>query len=245
MNYSSGCYYPIYGRNNMIRRNNKPPSALFESMEKLIHTCHHLAYTLETTLVATHSGINAILQLTNRCHSLAHIFGLFSFLRWIKQRLLSLQNGGKVHRTSLFSIQEFQKYQHNTSSTTKVSFVLFIVLTLAPFALHLISTYQQKMEKKEERKKKIRGKSVKIDPKKLDFARALYPFRAESQNELSLQPNDLIAILSKEDPHWWRGRLKNGRMGYFPANHVEIIVKHATVPSSTINRKEIVVAPSA
>jgi peroxin-13 len=51
--------------------------------------------------------------------------------------------------------------------------------------------------------------------------------------ELNLKKGDIIAILSKVDQatgqqsQWWRGRLRNGTMGLFPANYVEIIQKAA------------------
>ncbi len=39
-----------------------------------------------------------------------------------------------------------------------------------------------------------------IDPSKLTFVRALYAYPAADPLELSLQPNDIIAVLSKTDP---------------------------------------------
>ncbi|KAI9481264.1 MAG: SH3 domain-containing protein [Benjaminiella poitrasii] len=208
-------------------------------MEKLVQTCHSLACTLESTLMATHSGIAAILQLTKHYHSLGHVFGIFSFLRWLKQRLQKKKLLETA--TPLLSLQEFERYQRS-SSTSKAPLILFIILTIGVPVLLRLFSYQQKTNAIE--KKKIRKTA--INPKKLDFARALYSFRAESPNELSLQPNDLIAILSKHDPHWWHGRLKNGKMGYFPANHVEIIVKNpdsSTTAPAAVPEREI--APSA
>ncbi|KAJ3322606.1 Peroxisomal membrane protein PAS20 [Blyttiomyces sp. JEL0837] len=67
--------------------------------------------------------------------------------------------------------------------------------------------------------------------KDLEFCRALYDFTAESPAELSFKKGDIIAILSKLDPAtrqpsmWWRGRLRSGPIGHFPANYVEIIEK--------------------
>ncbi|KAJ3100091.1 Peroxisomal membrane protein PAS20 [Phlyctochytrium bullatum] len=67
--------------------------------------------------------------------------------------------------------------------------------------------------------------------KDLEFCRALYDFRGENPSELSFSRGDIIAILSKEDPStrqpsmWWRGRLRSGPIGYFPANYVEVIEK--------------------
>ncbi|GAC95229.1 hypothetical protein PHSY_002804 [Pseudozyma hubeiensis SY62] len=66
-----------------------------------------------------------------------------------------------------------------------------------------------------------------IDPSKLSFVRALYAYPAADPLELSLQPNDIVAVLSKHDPQtgaesaWWRGRTRDGRIGWFPSTYVE------------------------
>ncbi|KAK9458407.1 Peroxin 13, N-terminal region-domain-containing protein [Dipodascopsis uninucleata] len=74
--------------------------------------------------------------------------------------------------------------------------------------------------------------SLIIDPSKLEFCRALYDFKPENEAiELGLKKGEIIAILSKDslgegaehEPTWWRGRLRNGQMGYFPSNYVEVI----------------------
>ena len=62
-----------------------------------------------------------------------------------------------------------------------------------------------------------------IDPSKLSFVRSLYAYPAADPLELSLQPNDIVAVLSKHDPQtgmespWWRGRTRDGRIGWFPS----------------------------
>ena len=77
-----------------------------------------------------------------------------------------------------------------------------------------------------------------IDPSKLEFARATYDFTAESPMELNLKKGDIVAIISKVDPNTnavsqrWRGRLRDGTMGLFPANYVEIIQKAGSSPDS-------------
>nr|CAG8530825.1 11282_t:CDS:2 [Entrophospora candida] len=65
----------------------------------------------------------------------------------------------------------------------------------------------------------------------LEMCQALYDFRGETPIELTFQRGDIIAIMSKVDDtwgqpsQWWKGRLRNGEQGFFPANHVEIINK--------------------
>lgn len=69
--------------------------------------------------------------------------------------------------------------------------------------------------------------STAVDPSKLTFVRALYPYASSDPLELSLKQNDIVAILSKTDPQtgqestWWRGRTRDGRVGWFPSTYVE------------------------
>ena len=52
--------------------------------------------------------------------------------------------------------------------------------------------------------------------------RALFPYKAHNDDELTLEEGDIITILSKEvqDEGWWKGVLR-GKVGVFPDNFVE------------------------
>lgn len=53
---------------------------------------------------------------------------------------------------------------------------------------------------------------------------AIYSFKAQHDDELSFEPNDIIKVLAKEDTTWWKGQLiTTGAIGLFPSNHVETI----------------------
>ncbi|KAK9492823.1 Peroxin 13, N-terminal region-domain-containing protein [Lipomyces doorenjongii] len=76
------------------------------------------------------------------------------------------------------------------------------------------------------------GNDLIIDPSKLEFCRATYDFVPENEAiELAFKKGEVIAILSKDtvtgaedgEPTWWRGRLRDGRIGFFPSNYVEVI----------------------
>ncbi|KAK9312758.1 Peroxin 13, N-terminal region-domain-containing protein [Lipomyces starkeyi] len=76
------------------------------------------------------------------------------------------------------------------------------------------------------------GNDLIIDPSKLEFCRAMYDFVPENEAiELAFKKGEVIAILSKDtvtgaeegEPTWWRGRLRDGRIGFFPSNYVEVI----------------------
>nr|XP_024220062.1 CD2-associated protein-like [Halyomorpha halys] len=57
-----------------------------------------------------------------------------------------------------------------------------------------------------------------------EYYKALYKYEAENADELSIQPGDVITLLTKDgqDPGWWKGELK-GKVGFFPDNFVEQI----------------------
>ncbi|XP_041830964.1 GRB2-related adapter protein 2a [Melanotaenia boesemani] len=48
--------------------------------------------------------------------------------------------------------------------------------------------------------------------------RALYNFNAEEEDELAFSAGDIIEVIDRSDPSWWKGRLQ-GRSGLFPANY--------------------------
>jgi peroxin-13 len=66
-----------------------------------------------------------------------------------------------------------------------------------------------------------------LDPSKLTFVRAVHSYQPPTDDgfELSFEKNDIIAVLTpkeeRQDPGWWRGRLRNGKIGWFPSTHVQ------------------------
>jgi peroxin-13 len=80
-----------------------------------------------------------------------------------------------------------------------------------------------------------------LDPSQLAFARTVYPFQASTPSELSLQENEIVAVMGKLDPstgsevdprievetEWWKGRTREGREGWFPRKFVEILERKA------------------
>ncbi|XP_078575057.1 uncharacterized protein LOC144861186 [Branchiostoma floridae x Branchiostoma japonicum] len=55
------------------------------------------------------------------------------------------------------------------------------------------------------------------------FARALCDYSPQDDNELPLQTNDVIEVLSDQNGGWWFGSVQ-GKVGLFPAKCVEILV---------------------
>lgn len=56
--------------------------------------------------------------------------------------------------------------------------------------------------------------------KKQQTVVALYDYRAQRSDELTLVRGDNILLLHKDNDNWWMGELPDGRQGFFPANYV-------------------------
>ncbi|XP_066246640.1 SH3 domain-containing kinase-binding protein 1 isoform X2 [Euwallacea similis] len=65
--------------------------------------------------------------------------------------------------------------------------------------------------------------------------RAVFSYRQDQEDELTLKTGDIITVVGEEEEGWWRGLL-NGKQGVFPCNFVEEI-QSPIVPKPT-SRKE-------
>ncbi|XP_053395707.1 proto-oncogene tyrosine-protein kinase Src-like [Mercenaria mercenaria] len=52
--------------------------------------------------------------------------------------------------------------------------------------------------------------------------KALYSYKAEADDEISLYPDDILTDVDPVNKSWWIGIAANGTRGLFPAGHVEI-----------------------
>lgn len=46
---------------------------------------------------------------------------------------------------------------------------------------------------------------------------ALYPYKAQNDDELSFEKDDIISVMGRDEPEWWRGECQ-GLTGLFPSN---------------------------
>lgn len=49
---------------------------------------------------------------------------------------------------------------------------------------------------------------------------ALYPYTAQNTDELTFVKDDIITVISKDEPDWWRGQIGSS-VGLFPVNYVQ------------------------
>ncbi|XP_058062545.1 intersectin-1 [Anopheles bellator] len=65
----------------------------------------------------------------------------------------------------------------------------------------------------------VSASKVELTETILDKVIALYAYKALNDDELSFEKDDIISVLGRDEPEWWRGEL-NGTTGLFPSNYV-------------------------
>lgn len=53
----------------------------------------------------------------------------------------------------------------------------------------------------------------------------MFPYTAQNEGELSAGRGDVVSVLEKPDPQWWRVRTLNGAIGMLPATYLEEYVE--------------------
>lgn len=74
------------------------------------------------------------------------------------------------------------------------------------------------------------GGAMVVAPASLTFARTIHPFETSEPHELALKRDEIVAVLQRyeggeggaggREMGWWRGRTRDGRVGWFPGNYV-------------------------
>ncbi|KAI9497109.1 Peroxin 13, N-terminal region-domain-containing protein [Zychaea mexicana] len=219
----------------------------FEVIEQIVGAFGGFAQMLDSTFMATHSSFMAMMGMAEQLgflrSYLGQVFSVFAIYRLVKKYINKALGRVEAGRPTEMNFMEFQQFENKAAgqaagpkiSKKPILIFLFMVVGL-PYLMHKLIqliTHKQQLEQQNnpQMSDPMMASLGKIDPAKLEFARATYDFGAESQMELSLKKGDIVAILSKTDPvtnqqsQWWRGRLRDGRMGMFPANYVEIVQK--------------------
>lgn len=74
----------------------------------------------------------------------------------------------------------------------------------------------------------VSGSKIEMTEAILDKVIALYPYKAQNDDELSFEKDDIISVLGRDEPEWWRGE-SNGLTGLFPSNYVRPFVSSGNV----------------
>lgn len=231
--------------------------ATFQLIESFIGAIIGFAQMLESTYYATHSSFFTMMSVANQFthlkDALGSLFGIYALRGWIKKMILRLRGAREG-----FSVEDFKAYtsqqQTSGSKNTKtpkkgngISLKPLLFFLAAVFGMpYLLKKFVTIVAQQQRRRQggnigrnDGRGllqsngitdpKLATLDPKKLEFARAIYDFNPENeQMEMSLKHGDLVAILTKTAPDgkpssWWRCRSRDGRIGFVPYNYLEVI----------------------
>lgn len=236
----------------------------FTLLHSIVQTFSGVAQMLESTFMATHSSFFAMVGVIDQFgqlrNALGSVLGLFGLVRWMKELLagpspLPAQTGAPGLQGEFRQFIGGKPVQGPQSGPPppRASKKPLIIFLLAIFGIPYAMTKLVRVLTERERQRLQAGGMTlsigpngqpipQIDPSKLTFARALYPFKASTHAELGLNENEIVAILGRLDPRtgvevpavgalgldeseWWKGRTREGREGWFPRKWVEILEK--------------------
>ncbi|KZT41758.1 hypothetical protein SISSUDRAFT_1016857 [Sistotremastrum suecicum HHB10207 ss-3] len=238
-----------YGMNPMMDPNNPSLTQSLEAstqqtfalLQSIVQTFGGFAQMLESTYMATHSSFFAMVgvaeQLGNLRNALGTVLGLFGLLRWAKDVLTGKRpsaNGGLNGEFGEFISRPpgAPPPNPNAPRPSRKPFLIFLAAIVGiPYLMHrLIRSLQARLPPPN-----------RLDPNKLPFARAIYPFHTQDPVELNLEKGDVLAVLQTADPmtgvegDWWRGRLRSGREGWFPKTYVELVKRPEETKVKTVD----------
>lgn len=233
---------------SLTQRMESGTQATFELISSIVGAFGGFAQMLESTFMATHSSFFAMVGVADQFASLRNYLGqvlsIFALARWLKGLLLKVTGRAPPVDLNAKDFQDFATAKANgqpgkAKPSKRPLVVFFLAVVGLPYLmgkLVRLITQRQEAERLRLEAEQQAGQQAghlslpdgaSIDPSKLSFVRALYTYESSDPLELSLRPNDIVAVLSKVDPSsgqessWWRGRTRDGRIGWFPSTYVE------------------------
>ena len=206
--------------------------AAFALVRSVVDSCLSFAGMIESTFTATHSSFFAIMSLIEHFGNLRSTIGSIvlsiPLIRLIRSLIAKVL--GRPPPTNI-TPESFARFEARTSGEPRPSKKPLILFILAIFGLPYLmgKLIKALAEKQAVEHQSPNGETI-IDPKKLDFYQALYDFVPQDPNvEMALKKGDIVAILQKLDGGWWRGRKRDGSMGFVPGNYLDIIPRREQV----------------
>lgn len=234
------------GEMSLTQRMESGTQATFELISSIVGAFGGFAQMLESTFMATHSSFFAMVGVADQFASLRNYLGqvlsIFALARYLKNLLLRLTGRAPAVDLNAKDFQDFAtaKASGNGKVAPKPSkrplVIFFLAVVGLPYLMGKLVKIITAKQEAERLRLEAQGQNganpqqqsdAAIDPSKLSFVRAIYRYDSSDPLELSLKQNDIVAILSKVDPQtgaessWWRGRTRDGRIGWFPSTYVE------------------------
>ncbi|EMD31925.1 hypothetical protein CERSUDRAFT_119254 [Gelatoporia subvermispora B] len=231
----------------------------FALLHSIVQTFSGVAQMLESTFMATHSSFFAMVGVIDQFgqlrNALGSVLGLFGLVRWMRELLTGRAGGAGAMRGEFREFVNGRPVQGPAPAQPKASkkpLVIFLLAVLGiPYAMHRLVRI---LTERQQAQQLAAGQPAlpPLDPSQLTFARALYAFDASSQAELSLKPDEIVAIMGKLDPatgaevdprlevegsEWWKGRTRDGREGWFPKKWVQVLERRKPTDDSVEAKK--------
>jgi peroxin-13 len=191
-------------------------------------------------------------QLGNLRHTLGSVLGIYTLLRWMRTLIAKITGRPPPADATALTPAAFSHFMSGgkgpatlpdgTPAPPRPSRKPFIMFAIAVFGIPYLmgkmikamAASQEEAAKKQQEMQVYTtptGEQIQIDPKKLDFCRALYDYHPSTQSagmDLEIKKGDLVAVLSKSDPmgnpsDWWRCRSRDGKVGYLPSTYLQTI----------------------
>ncbi|KAF9297169.1 Peroxisomal membrane protein PAS20 [Mortierella antarctica] len=234
---------------SLMQRMEQGSAPTFQLIESVVSAFGGFAQMLDSTFMATHSSFMAMVGVAEQFGHLrgylGQVLSIFALLRWAKSLAYRLVGKKMPVNTTELTAGNFQDFQAQPRYSKRPIVIFLLAVFGLPYlmgrlirALSNRPTPEQGLLPDQEGQV-VPAQGAPVNPQNLDFARALYDFTpSNAHQELAFRRGDIIAILSRTDPMggeslWWRGRLRNGEMGLFPSNYVEIINKGGNPPNAS------------
>lgn len=184
--------------------------------------------------MATHSSFFAMVGVADQLGSvktyLGQVLGVFSVLRlgkriiaWLRGKKISTDGWANEWSTGAGGGISGPGGARNEKRPSSKPLLLFLLSAVGlPWLMtRLVKLLIASQQQQQQQQQAIENN---IDPAKLTFARAKWEFQASEGWELGLGRDEIVAVLERRDEGsetgWWRGRTRDGRIGWFPGNYV-------------------------
>ena len=199
-------------------------------------------------------------QFSNLRTTLGSILGIFTLMRWLRTLLAKMTGRPPPADATSLTPSAFASFQGITSSSpatlpngqpvpSKKPFLIFLAAVVGlPYLMtkvlrSLVAQTQQQHEGQlglgpdgQSLPDQYQQRQLPIDPSQLEFYKVLYDYppsnHPSTQNslEISVKADDLVALLSKDDPsgkpsEWWQCRTRDHQIGYLPSVYLKPFVK--------------------
>ncbi|KAE8210883.1 hypothetical protein CF327_g5307 [Tilletia walkeri] len=245
------------GDPSLTQRMESGTQATFELIGSIVGAFGGFAQMMESTFMATHSSFFAMVGVADQVTRLGQVLSFFTLAKWMKNILLRITGQAPAVDLDAREFQDFASGKGGgrraignggaqpTKHDKRPLVIFFLAVVGLPYLMgKLVKIITRRQEEERARLGHAPGQAqgmmpgqqgpngladAELDPSKLAFVRALYAYNAADPLELTLKPNEIVAVLSKHDPstgqesQWWRGRTRDGRIGWFPSTYVESV----------------------